>query len=190
MIEILPNWHPVFVHFTMALLSVAGVLFMISGLAREWQYRQTARKVAEWNFWIGSAVTVATAFAGWYAYNTVDHDTPSHTAMTLHRNWALGTLALLVILAFWLWRSRHKEVGKPSFPFVIVMVLFLGLLATTAWHGGELVYRYGLGVMSLPKSEGDGHAHEHADGQDHGNSQPNKHQNRNTDEHDHDDHKH
>jgi len=168
MIEVVPNWHPVFVHFTVALLTVSSTLFLVSHFASDWQHRQTAFKVAEWNFWIGSTVTVATALAGWYAYNTVAHDTPSHAAMTLHRNWALGTLTMLGILAFWLWSSRHRETNKSSSPFVIVVVLLLGLLGTTAWHGGEVVYRYGLGVMSMPKSEGDGHDHEHAGG--HGDS--------------------
>lgn len=41
------------------------------------------------------------------------------------------------------------------------------LLASTAWHGGELVYRHGLGVMSLPQPEGEGHDHEHTDNQMH-----------------------
>jgi len=35
------------------------------------------------------------------------------------------------------------------------------LLANTAWHGAENVYRYGLGVMSLPQQESEGHAHNH-----------------------------
>ena len=29
MIEIIPNWHPVFVHFTVALLSVAVALYLL-----------------------------------------------------------------------------------------------------------------------------------------------------------------
>lgn len=194
MIEIIPNWHPVFVHFTVALLSVSGVLFLVSHFASDWQHRQTALKVAEWNFWIGSAVTVATALAGWYAYNTVSHDTPSHAAMTLHRNWALGTLTLLGVLVFWRWILQRGESAKSSLSFVVVMPLLLGLLGSTAWHGGEVVYRYGLGVMSMPTSEGDGHAHEHADGQEHSANAPEESGNSDTDEKhdglDHSNHEH
>jgi len=36
------------------------------------------------------------------------------------------------------------------------------LLTSTAWLGGEAVYRYGLGVISLPKT--DSHDHDHATG--------------------------
>jgi len=30
--EIIPNWHPIFVHFTVALLSLSVGLFIVSGL--------------------------------------------------------------------------------------------------------------------------------------------------------------
>ena len=35
----------------------------------------------------------------------------------------------------------------------ILLIALLGLLMTTAWYGGELVYRHGIGVMSLPNAE-------------------------------------
>ena len=79
--------------------------------------------------------------------------------MTDHRNWALATISLFLILAIWsmLWIRRNKSLGVL---FIAGMVLAGGVLASTAWRGGEAVYRYGLGVMSLPKAEGEGHAHE------------------------------
>ncbi|MBI4937033.1 MAG: hypothetical protein HY846_02215 [Nitrosomonadales bacterium] len=53
--------------------------------------------------------------------------------------------------------------------FTGLLVIAAGTLLSTAWHGGELVYRHGLGVMSLPKPEGAGHPNEHGAGHDHGN---------------------
>ncbi len=41
------------------------------------------------------------------------------------------------------------------------MLIVQGLLLFTAWLGAELVYRYGLGVMSLPQSENEDHSHLH-----------------------------
>lgn len=158
MIEIVPNWHPIFVHFTIALWSVSAALFVLARIAPAHPWRTQWMHVARWNLWIGSGFAVATALAGWYAYNTVAHDAPSHAAMTAHRNWALATLALFLPLAFGsMW--RHRGDGKASAPFLVVLLIALGLLVSTGWRGGELVYRYGLGVMSLPQTEGEGHGH-------------------------------
>lgn len=38
------------------------------------------------------------------------------------------------------------------------------MVGATGRLGSEAVYRHGLGVMSLPKVEGEGHAHSHGDG--------------------------
>jgi uncharacterized membrane protein len=164
--EIIPNLHPVFVHFTVALLSVSTGLFVVLqllGLKLSEHLRLQLRTVACWNLWLGAAITVITVAAGFYAYNTVAHDAASHAAMTDHRNWALATAPLFIAIALWsvvrIWRG--KQLGSP---FVIALLIAQIFLLSTAWRGGEVVYRYGLGVMSLPQSEGAGHAHAHGEG--------------------------
>lgn len=157
MFEIIPNWHPIFVHFTVALLSVAVGLVVVGPLVKP-PLKEQWQTVARWALWFGAGFTIATALAGWYAYNTVAHDAPSHAAMTDHRNWAIATITLFLALAVWsiVWTRKSKPLG---FVFVIGMVIAGSVLASTAWRGGEVVYRYGLGVMSLPKAEGGGHGH-------------------------------
>ncbi len=171
--EIIPNSHPVFVHFTVALLSVSTGLFVILqllGSRLPENLRQQLTTVARWNLWLGAAITVITVAAGFYAYNTVAHDAPSHAAMTDHRNWALATTPLFIGIALWSMISvwRGKALG---WAFVIVLLIAQLLLLSTAWRGGEVVYRYGLGVMSLPQSEGAGHAHAHGEGEGHADGQ-------------------
>ncbi len=169
MIDIIPNWHPIFVHFAVALLSLAVGLFVVapfvkSPLQEQWMI------VARWSLWFGALAAIVTGLTGLYAYNTVAHDAPSHEAMTEHRNWAIATIVVFLSLTAWhIAKVRHSK--KPAAVFVLCMVLGGGLLASTAWHGGEAVYRFGLGVMSLPKSEGEGHAHSHGDGGGHGDSE-------------------
>ncbi len=167
MFDILPNWHPIFVHFTVALLIVAAALHVASHFVSDKKLIDQWTATARWNLWIGVGTTMLTVAAGMYAYYTVDHDAPSHAAMTVHRNWALATtVVFLGIVAWELWLVRHGR-GK-SWMFTGLLAVAAVLLLTTAWHGGELVYRHGLGVMALPKVEGEGHAHEHADGAEHG----------------------
>jgi len=169
MINIIPNWHPVFVHFTVALLLTAVLLLFVSQLMPDNKLREQCRLVGFWNLWLGAVITVLTVLAGVVAYNTVAHDTPSHEAMTEHRNWALVTAVLFVALAIWSW-TRVRSGLSINNVMLILLLLGGGLLLSTAWHGGEVVYRYGLGVMSLPKADAHGHAdgggHDHESGKE------------------------
>ncbi len=166
MIEIIPNWHPVFVHFTVALLSLTVVFHIAHAFVSQSMLKQQLQILANWNLYLGTAFGIVTATAGWIAYNTVAHDAPSHEAMTEHRNLALVTLGLFILLTAWsAWQKRQER--SPGKLFLIVLLIGGGLLTSTAWHGAEAVYRYGLGVMSLPQAEGDGHAHKHGNADAH-----------------------
>lgn len=165
MVDIIPNWHPIFVHFTVALLSIAVLLKLAPIFVGNASLHAQWLIVARWNLWLGAGFTVLTVATGWLAYNSVTHDTPSHAAMTDHRNWALVTAPLFVAVA--IWSVLQARAGKGSSVLLLVVLLVAsGLLGATAWRGGEVVYRYGLGVMSLPKSDSHGHAPGVADDHD------------------------
>ncbi len=160
-IEIIPNWHPVLVHFTVALFSMAALLYLTGFLFKNHKMGPNFIMIGRWNLWLGALFTLGTVAAGFYAYNTVAHDSPSHAAMTDHKNWALVTAAVFWALALWaLWKQRGAK--TVSALFVIVMLAASGLVAIAGYKGGEVVYRYGIGIMSLPQSAG-GHD-DHGDG--------------------------
>ncbi len=158
MAQIIPNWHPIFVHFTVALWTIAVVMHLIVVVYPESNIRQQMVIFARWNLWLGTAFGIVTVLAGWLASNSVIHDDISHEAMMEHRELALITLAIFALLTGWsIWKHcRKQETGSM---FLLPLVIGGGLLISTAWHGGELVYRYGLGVMSLPQPETEGHNH-------------------------------
>ena len=183
-IEIIPNWHPIFVHFTVALLSLSSLLYLAGLVLR----RPNLLIVARWNLWIGAGITVGTVLAGFYAYNTVAHDGPSHAAMTDHKNWALVTASIFGVLALWS-LAKHRGAKSVSSGFVVLILLASGLLAVTGYKGGEVVYRHGMGVMRMPEISGDGGHGSHAHGEDagaghHGAAEADPH----GDQGDHDDH--
>ena len=176
MLEAIGRLHPLFIHFPLALLISGGLFSLGSRLIRHEATRNAFQVAGTWNFRLGVLSLLPALLTGWAAYQTVAHDAPSHAAMTLHRNWALATGALFLGLAALAWRERGK--GWPSGWLVwSALITSLALLGITGLLGGNLVYRHGLGVQSLPVSEGDGHAHgseghPHGAGQDRKESQP------------------
>lgn len=162
MIEIVPNLHPIFVHFTVGLITMSMIFFILSSLASKFEISEEFLITGRWCLWSGAAFTIIAIVTGLQAYYSVNHDTPSHVAMTDHRNWAFVTVTIVLLLTVFS-VIQYFQNKKPSNRFLIGMLLVLGLLISTAWRGGELVYRYGLGVMSLPQSEGEGHDHDHGE---------------------------
>jgi uncharacterized membrane protein len=175
MISILPNWHPIFVHFSIGLLGIAVLFYFASALlAKEHHWKQQWQHMANWSLWSGCLVTIFTVFAGWYAYNTVAHDQASHAAMTLHRDWALATASLFLILGLAA-ASIVRNNKTPRYLFLSVTAVAGAMLMVTGFLGGEAVYRHGLGVMSLPKVEVDGNHHDHNSPHDHEQNSANQH---------------
>ena len=72
MIEIIPNWHPIWVHFAVALLSTAAILFLIFG----WRTSQTTGRtnaliVARWTLRLGVIAAFGALLTGYFASNNL-----------------------------------------------------------------------------------------------------------------------
>lgn len=158
--EIIPNYHPIFVHFTIGLLSISALLYLAGSILK----KENLLVAARWNLWIGAVITVGTVIAGFDAYNTVGHGVASHAVMTNHKNWALPIAGIFAALALWAaWKQRGTKAVSPV--FVAAVVLASGLLAVTGYKGGEVVYRHGTGVMRMPEIHGDGGHGSHSHGE-------------------------
>ena len=153
-----PNIHPVLVHFAYALTVSSALAYLACRFLPAGGWRDSLKPAADWMLAIAAFTIVATVAAGFYAYYTVAHDAPSHEAMTTHRNWAVPSGLLVLALGSWRWFSREKA---PGGLFAATMAAAAFLLSVTAWWGGTIVYKYGLGVQSLPASTGNGHDHDH-----------------------------
>jgi uncharacterized membrane protein len=180
MIEIFPNWHPVFVHFSVGVLFLSIFLFYAATILRREPLHSQLVIAAQWNLWLGVVITVGTVFAGFVAFNSVDHTGAAHPHMLDHRNWALGTATIFVILAGWSLLSALKgaDFAGTGHAVFLVLLTVAGIgLAATGYKGGELVFRYGVGVLPAAEQEaasapmrsstGDeipGHNHDHSHG--------------------------
>lgn len=148
---IIPNWHPIFVHFTVALSCTSLLFMLLTSVAPKESLRVQWRHAARWCLWLAAFFTLFTLLAGFQAFNSVAHDEASHQAMVIHRNWALGASGLLVLMVFWS-ISCCQRGRMAGYSFLVGMLLLVGVITITAWHGAELVYRHGIGVMSLPEA--------------------------------------
>lgn len=160
--QIIPNLHPIAVHFPIVLILIA---FIFSFTAFTLQQHALATHLAatgRFSLWLASLSAVIAALLGWLAFNSVNHDDAGHAAMLLHRVWAIPTASGIVLLAAWdIWKNRATDIM--SIPTLILLFLLSISIAVTGWLGGEVVYRHGIGVLSMPAMEatGNGKKHEH-----------------------------
>lgn len=152
-IEIIPNWHPIFVHFPIALVVISTLSFLLGIMKKDLKLSRELIAVSKWCLWLAAIFSIITAYTGWLAYNSVAHDAPSHQAMTQHRNWALSTASLIVVLAMVVFFFRDTWGKKKKLLSFFTLIALTCSVLITAWLGAETVYRYGIGVMSLPKAD-------------------------------------
>ena len=156
--DIIPNWHPIFVHFTVALLTMSVIFYWLGRFIPSQRWQHEFIIIARWCLWATAIITIITVSLGFYAYYTVAHDEIVHVVMTTHRNWAVIALVIIWLITLWSWFIYRRN-KKISVFFLMALLFVLATVTVTAWYGGELVFRYGVGVMSLPKTQGHNHNH-------------------------------
>jgi uncharacterized membrane protein len=156
--QIIPNFHPAVVHFPIALTVIAFLLSLAAYVRPSHPSAAQLAAAGHFTLWLAAIGAAVAVLFGWLAYNSVNHDDAGHAAMLLHRSWAVPTTVGLILLASWdAWKYRANQLI--SVPMLFILFLLTQSIAVTAWLGGEVVYRHGIGVLSLPASEGAGHSH-------------------------------
>ena len=145
-----PNPHPFLVHFPIALLVAATAADLLSLLRPS---HRATRDTATWLFCAGAFAAVAAYFSGLSAASAIRVTPDAGLAVTAHFAWADRTTWFFVLLASlrlamsYIWGTTARPAIAVS---CLLSVIGLGLLAATALHGGRLVFRYGVGVESIP----------------------------------------
>ena len=157
--KIIPNFHPIVVHFPIALTIIAFLLSIAAYAGRSHPISAQLAAAGHFTLWLAAIGAAVAVLFGWLAFNSIaNHDDAGHAAMLLHRAWAIPSAIGLILLATWdAWRYRVNELI--SVPMLFVLLLLSQAIAITAWLGGEVVYRHGIGVLSIPSSDSAGHGH-------------------------------
>jgi uncharacterized membrane protein len=159
-LKIIPNFHPIVVHFPIALTVIAFMLSIAAYARRSHPLSAQLAAAGHFTLWLAALSAATAVLFGWLALNSVNHDDAGHVAMLLHRSWAVPTSIGLILLASWdAWKYRLNELI--SVPMLFLLFLLSQAIAVTGWLGGEVVYRHGIGVLSIPASESAGHSHHH-----------------------------
>lgn len=150
MISILPNWHPMTVHFALALPITATLLISLARVAPERAFAAGAVQAAKWSLAIGIAALWLSIGTGMHAYLTEPMDAAAEQAVRVHQYWGWGTAAVFT-MAPALWQAQHpKQVG-----LALLVCCWLGTAcaSVTGWLGAENVYRHGVGVEARTTAE-------------------------------------
>ena len=131
--------HPMLIVLPLGLLSI-GVLFDVVYLMTG---SDLFAEIAFWNISAGIVGGLLAALFGFLDWTTIPRDTRARRLGAWH---GLGNLAIVLLFAAsWLLRQPDPTYAPNLLPFALG-VLAVGMALITAWLGGELVYRLGVGV--------------------------------------------
>ncbi|MFA5984474.1 MAG: DUF2231 domain-containing protein [Methylococcaceae bacterium] len=173
------NWHPLFVHFPIAFLSLFWLVDVIGSLSKQ----SHCRRLAGWLLYLGTMLAIPTVVLGLLAASSVPHGENVHDIMERHESFGLAVLVLAIILSAWRFKVGGQIHGAANMGFLLLAGLLFGLIILGADLGGLMVYQYGVGVKSVPVMS-DGH-HDHQEDQSHEHNHDHSHEDGGAAEHHH-----
>ena len=165
-----PNLHVILIHYPLALLTVGTVIELLAVFF--WR-RSGFRAAGRWMILIGILSLVPTVTSGLYAMWDVNRLPSTEQSpwaevrasspvqghawqMMKDHAWynAAGSVVLLFLAVIWLgmsdaWRRRLHVL------FLLLLVGSLSTLIVASWHGGEMIYRHGVGVETASAHDED-----------------------------------
>ena len=151
-----PNWHPILVHFPIALLILGAFIEVFSVFG--WR-RSGLRWAGRWMVLLGAITAVPTALGGLYALrDALGNDgiagLDALAASRVRQHVLLQSTATALsmgLVTLWIgfsdrWRDRLNVLFK------LGLLGVCGLIVVGSWHGGEMVYAHDIGTKNPPTS--------------------------------------
>jgi uncharacterized membrane protein len=147
------EWHPIAVHFPLALDVTAAFALAAARSGALERHRTALATFGTWNLMLG-AIGVLFAFGtGLAAVADLDLDLPAKAAVALHVKWAAFSGVALLLLAVWRGAGNAAD-SRPSRLFLVVLWATTAALIVTGYRGGQNVYQFGVGVAHAASQSG------------------------------------
>lgn len=151
------NYHPVVVHFPIALLIIFFILDVLGSLLSNANWRNIAAGL----LYLGTISAVFAVAAGFIAANTVAHGGNVHAIMEHHEHLGVSVLVLAVLLSVWRFKFGERLKAGLNVFFLSMAAVLCVLLSLGADLGGLMVYHYGVAVQAVVPPDNKGHQHYH-----------------------------
>ncbi len=150
--NLVPGWHPVVVHFPLALVVTATALLSAARILRREDHVATLAMVGTWNLCLGAVAAMFALATGLAAVFGLHVGLAAHQSISLHLKWAIFTTVALLLLAVWRGAGGAQN-SRPSWIFILMLAVMTAALIVTGYRGGENVYRHGVGVVMIEQGK-------------------------------------
>ena len=135
-------FHPMLVHFPIALLFVS-VLFDVASTALT---RDSLREAAQWLLGLGLLGGIVAAIAGGQAEEAAEKAGVAEALIETHETLAYMTLGIMTVLFLSRLLLRNRFSTKALIAYFMMATVGLIAVSATGHTGGNLVYEHGAGV--------------------------------------------
>jgi uncharacterized membrane protein len=155
-----PRLHAALNDLPAALLLVAVSFDILAAVTK----RASFRTVGFWTTIVGAAGGILAVLSGLQAEEHIAHGEAVHEVMETHEKLAFVTLGVFAVVALWrILRETKMAAGERNLSLLLSLV-GLGFLLTTASYGGRLVFNHAAGI---PTTVLEGEIHERQEGHHH-----------------------
>lgn len=144
-------WHPIVVHFPVALIVTAAILLTLARVLPLVRLPVSARlaatlaTVATWNLCLGAVAVFFALGSGLAAVIGLQVDEAARLAISAHVKSAVVTSVLVLLVALWRGVGTTAD-SRPTWGFLLMLWMATSALTVTGYRGGQNVYRHAVGV--------------------------------------------
>ena len=143
----LQNYHPLIVHFPIAFIYGASLLYFLAWISASERLQWTAL----WMLTLGALSAGAALLSGLYAAPGLMVSDSVRTELLSHHKHVMVAASILTgTLTVWALASRPMPM-RGRYVFLIALIAVMGLVAAGADLGGEMVYSYNAGGSACPQ---------------------------------------